>query len=316
MAFATQALLDDYLGTPQNREPLDRIRDEIENYLGDNNNYAVQLGSRIIQPEQLQLLPNSLPFAVVAVTSEYQQLPLTLQQQVRLIIQADSSAQTLLDVTLPLAELNQRRITLSYIPATVADHNTVNAFGGLGSTPAYLVELRPQLKIDGHLKAVAENALPMGASHRLTLELMAPGGSTATTQTLIAGSYYAVAIGEGTDTPAAAPDPEAEPDPDDSEYLAARLLSHLAHYYNHRWRLAEQELAGLNKINLIRPLPAVVIVSNAVQLEYALGQPYALSWQGVNLDAALRLVEPISANQDSQADRDWFRLSSLQGSFL
>ena len=76
MAFATQALLDDYLGTPQNREPLDRIRDEIENYLGDNNNYAVQLGSRIIQPEQLQLLPNSLPFAVVAVTAEYQQLPL------------------------------------------------------------------------------------------------------------------------------------------------------------------------------------------------------------------------------------------------
>ena len=116
----------------------------------------------------------------------------------------------------------------------------------------------------------------------------------ATSQNLIAGSYYALAIGEGTDTPAAAPDPDAEPDPDDSEYLAARLLSHLARYYNHRWRLAEQELAGLNGVSLLRPLPAVVIVSNDVQLEYALGQPYALNWQGVNLDAALRLVEPVS----------------------
>ena len=318
MGFDSQALIDRYISAPQAYEPLQQIRQEVTAYLNGNADYATQLGNKILQPELLQLLPNSLPFNVVAVTAEYQKLPVALQQQVRLSIQASTQADSpvLLEITLPLAQLNQRRITLSYIPASVADHNTVNLFGGLGNTPAYLIELRPQLKIGGQLQKVAESALAVGVEHRLSVELIAPSARVNTSKTLIAGSYYALAIGEGNHSAPIKPDPEAVPDSADSERLAARLLSHIAHSYQHHWWLSEKELADLNGISLIRPLPAVVIVGNSVKVEHALSQPYALAWQGVNLDAALRIVEPLTTNNNADAERDWFRLAGLQGSYL
>ena len=57
---------------------------------------------------------------------------------------------------LPLSALAGRRVTVSYLPATVDDHRTVNAFGGLDSVPVYLVRLRPQVKVDGRTVAVGE----------------------------------------------------------------------------------------------------------------------------------------------------------------
>ena len=50
-------------------------------------------------------------------------------------------------------------------------------------------------------------------------------------------------------------------------------------------------------------------------IEYTLGLPGELVWQGVTLDAALRLRTPV-ARQDTAAAVDWFRLAALHGSYL
>ncbi len=43
------------------------------------------------------------------------------------------------------------RYALSYEPETVEDQETIDSYGGLDNTPAYLVRLRPVLKVDGDM---------------------------------------------------------------------------------------------------------------------------------------------------------------------
>ena len=86
-------------------------------------------------------------------------------------------------------------MTLSYLPATVDDHRTVLAWGGMSSVPAYLVHLRPVLRISGRQEAVGD-PLAMGAVHRLEVELALPGDRVESfEQRLLSGSYHALAFG-------------------------------------------------------------------------------------------------------------------------
>ncbi|MCP4656143.1 MAG: hypothetical protein GY856_12080, partial [bacterium] len=218
----------------------------------------------------------------------------------------------MLDGTVALSELTGRRVTLSYIPATVDDHQTVNAFGGLSGVPLYLVRVRPHLNINGRPEVVGTGSLEMGVAHRMEVELLGPFGSERVTQTVVSGSYHALGFGvQG--LPRQVPE---EDDQADTERLAAQLLSQIALSLNEQWSTAEDELAGLLDVAVLRPLPSVVMVSNAVAVDYALDLPSQLRWTGVTMDAALRVAEPMARGNDGAAAHDWMRLSALQGSML
>jgi hypothetical protein len=132
-------------------------------------------------------------------------------------------------------------------------------------------------------------------------------------ETLLAGAYQALAVSPQRALPR--PDPGGELA--DTETLAARLLSRLALEYGRRCDAAEEELAGLLGVTVVRPLPSVAFVTNEVRLEEILGVPEALVWEGVTLDAALRVAEPFDRSAaDPAAPRDWMRLAALQGSAL
>ena len=86
--------------------------------------------------------------------------------------------------------------------------------------------------------------------------------------------------------------------------------------YVERWGAAEELLAGLLDIAVLRPLPSMAITTNAVVVEELLGVPFQLHWEGVTLDAALRVAEPLARGDDAEAGRDWMRLAALAGSEL
>ena len=202
MGYSVDDFLAGYLDAPQSALPLALVRSAVEAYIATSapgESYEDQLGQSAIVAEELGLLPSSLPFDVSAVTWEGAALDETDRGTVRFVVRAAEAEDSavLLDATLPVAALTGQRVTLSYLPATVDDHRTVILWGGLGSVPAYLVHLRPVLRVVGRQAAVGE-ALPMGIAHRLELEVAVPGTLETTTQTLLSGSYHALAIGAPT----------------------------------------------------------------------------------------------------------------------
>ena len=105
---------------------------------------------RAIQAAAGGLLPSTLPYRTLSVNEELTALPDTLRHHVRFVASSDGAAA--FDVTLPASALVGRRVTLSYAPATVEDQIAAGAYLGIDNTPAYLLKLRPVLKVGGEVR--------------------------------------------------------------------------------------------------------------------------------------------------------------------
>ena len=325
MADAGELSVPDFvaevLASPQVDDPLATLRGRIVAYLAATGEGAYEdaLGARTLEPQSLGLLPGTLPMRAVAVTGESPSLPQDLVQSVRLVVRSGvgASSPIALDWSVPLAELAGRRVTLSYLPATVDDHETIDAFGGLHSVPLYLVRLRPKVAVDGRPRAVGETPLDAGAAHRIELHLQAPFGDQPVAHSVVAGGYYAFDLAAQQGLWQEAP----EGAPADAETLGARLLARIAGRYGARWSEAEEELASLLGVTLVRPLPSVAVSGGAVTVETVLGVPEQLRWDGVTLDASLRTAEPVAAATaagaaDPSVEESFLTLSALEGSAL
>ncbi len=314
--FKADTLIGDYLQQPQDADLLSVLRKQVGDYLqaqGKGASYVQQLGSTTIAPKTLGLLPNTLPVNVIAVTGEEAVLADNYRQQIRFIVRQGTgdADKVILDYSVPMSVVQNERVTLSYIPATVDDQKTVDRFGGLDYTPAYLIKLRAQIKINGQQKAVAQDALDAGTQHRFEVVATSPNGKERVAQTVLAGAYHAVGI-YAQQVARVIPDS----DPADTEYLAAKLLDSVAYQYVDKWDSAEQEFASLMNVAVVHPWPTIVLVSNSLQVDNVLGRPMQLHWKGVTLDAALRIAEPVSRTSIMTQLKDWMQLTALQGSVL
>ncbi|MEM8997957.1 MAG: transglutaminase-like domain-containing protein, partial [Acidobacteriota bacterium] len=311
MGFDAEAFRTGYLSEDRAETPLEQLRTDVEAHLVTTDpaaTWADQLATRAPVAEALGLLPTSQSYKVVSITGEAAVLDEARRATATFVIRsaADPASAVVLDESLLLQDVAGRRVTLSYLPATVDDHRLVLAFGGFSRVPAYLVDVRPQIKVGGVTVSVGD-AVPLGRAHRLAIRLDGAWGREEVTQTVVAGSYVAVAFGAPT---AVVPRDDGD-DAADTEGLAARLLSRTAYGYATAWDASEDELAQLFGLTLARPMPSVTLAINAAQVTEVDGLPFALSWQGVQLDAALRVTDPVG--EDSEP---WRRLSALEGSAL
>jgi transglutaminase-like putative cysteine protease len=317
MQTSVETLITDYLAQPQTADLLTYLEASLTAALPEDEGKSTEeqpRGARHLVPLRLGLLPATPAAEVVAVTQEAPVLEDTHRQRLRLVARAGvlDSAPIILDYTVAVAEVASQRLTLSYLPATVDDQRVANLYGGLDNVPAYLVKLRPQLKRNGRLLAVATDALDTGVPYRFEMHLIGPAGSEHVMQTLLSGAYHAIGITAQEDAfVSVAPD-----DPGDTEFLAAALLYRVAVEYSQQWTEAEDAFAAWADVALVRPWPHVVMVNNAVQVDTVAGRPHQLNWRGVTLDAALRLSTPIARHQERTAEQVWLQLSALQGSLL
>ncbi len=311
------ARMTTYLAQDRPETLLDQLRVEAKTKLEQTASpidYDALVASDAIEAVDSGYLPTTLPCAVQQVNAEESSLAPARTQQARFQVRSgsDPTSPVILDVTLPLSDLYNRRVTVSYIPASVEDHDLVLAFGGLTATPAYLVQVRPEVKVAGKVVATALQSMPLGLAHRLDLSLRSRGLEQLVTKTLVSGSYHAL----GLTLDATRLDLDAEDDPADTEFGAARILSQAVLRYDEAWETAEAELGALAGIALVRPLPSVAFASNAVEIAVVLDQPQQIAWNGVQLDAALRVVEPLRKATASAPSAEWFRLAALEGSVL
>jgi hypothetical protein len=304
----TASLRDDYLQGLQEKTPLEFLQAKIEAYLAENHPGKVWhdvLASRTLNPDVLSIIPGSLQFNQIAITGEYTELPPELRH--RMTFTATSGQDELYSLTLETHALSNRRVTLTYEPETVEDQQIIDGYGGLDSTPSYLVRLRPVLKVAGERMIVARDGLAMGAEYTLTIDVVTPNGTETTTSTQIAGNLSVIGIVAGL---AAAPAPLT--DTDDAEaVLFKEAMSHID-----RWSRAEEELAAFHQVAIARPVATVVTVGGLIDVAWLLDAPHDFQWRGVFIDAALRGIEIVSQNGDASQEQGFMRLSALQGSVL
>jgi RHS repeat-associated protein len=308
--------IDGYLSQLSERSPWPALRDELTLQLAQQQPPLTLDGLRarhLSDAAPLSLLPASTPYPVIAVNLESAELLDDQRQWLRVVMRDGVSADdpVALSARFPLSEISSRRLGLGYLPATVEDQHLVNASGGVGGVPAYLIRVRPSIWLDGRPAATGTGEMQIGSAHRIELELSGPGGSVSADQMLMVGGVAALAL----DPQGDAADIDAERF-SDSDPRSLRVLGRLAQRFQQDWSADDADIAATLGVSVIRPLPSATLAVGQYRINEVLGLANDLQFEGVALDALLRPQEPTSQRGDTSAEADWLRVSALQGSAL
>jgi hypothetical protein len=172
------------------------------------------IGGRQTIIQDYPVLPSSLPNKIVVTGSRYDKLPGQLQQKITWAFGQDILGDLVDPVSFPFAQVNNRKITLSFRPATEADTQALKSLlpdgeitdlSQLPSTiPSYLVKVVPELAVNGQVVKTG-NAMKLGEELPFVTALSFAGRGQVyapRTYNVIGGSYLAVNAYAGSVSPA------------------------------------------------------------------------------------------------------------------
>jgi hypothetical protein len=302
---------DEYLNSVQTQTPLEYLGAKLSALGYQQSDF---MRTKTLTPEVMNILPASMQFDQKKITHEYTEIPDELRHKVRFIA-ADTGKNELFTITIDTLNLSNRPILLTYEPETVEDQQIIDSYGGLDKTPAYLVKLRPVLKINGERAVVAKDGLPMGSDYNLTMELISPDGTENITSTHIAGNLSAIGI---VSQKTGSNQLFTISEDDDAEEILFKETQN----YIKKWNQAEDEFASLMHLAKTRPLPTVVTVGGVIDVTYLLDIPHGYEWKGVYVDSNFRATEvtpshsPLTQEGENQRQKTFMQLEALQGSVL
>ena len=310
------AMRDEYLNAMHTETPIEYLEEKLSALSGQQSAEGYKL-TRILIPDIMNILPASMQFEQRRITNEYIEIPDELKHKVRFTA-ADTNNNELFTITFDALELSNQRIAISYEPETVEDQEIIDSYGGLDNTPAYLVRLRPMLKVNGKMVAAGQDGLPMGEEHNLTIDLISPNSTETVINNQITGNVVAIGIVAGKAVAGARPSaPSQEGDKDAEQLLYGEAINHID-----RWNKAEDELASLLHLALTRPIPTVVTVGGVIDVTYVLDMPHGYEWKGDFIDASIRAADvipshsPLPQGEEGEMKKTFMQLSALQGSIL
>jgi len=168
------------------------------------------MGKNEITKHEFPYLLGTLPYKTLVTGARYSNLPSTLRHSVSFSVTSDNifydPSPLMYSISLPA--IAGKKITLSYAPATAADESTINAYipkpnpDGTPidpsrlpqSLPAYLINLKPELRIDGVVVATG-GAMGMGQEEDFSIGLSSPTMSPLSIRNrVIAGEYNGIAL--------------------------------------------------------------------------------------------------------------------------
>lgn len=310
---------DEPLDTTAQTGVLTQLESSADTALADNGReegYGAILSQSMaeVDVQPLDFIPSSLPFSVHSTSFESAKVPQDWLHTLSITIHNDEAGLStpVLERQIPLIEAYNERITFSYMPDSLDDQELVQQYGGLGNVPAYLVQVRPQLKIAGLLHTAASDGLALGEPHLLTVELASPGQTRRIDKQLLSGNYHAMAISHDQTRL----DYDEEDSNQDTEPKAARILSQAGYRYLQDWESSESELAQAMGQTLLRPMPSVIFVSGTARVDRVLDQTEGVNIEGIQMDAQYRPVQTFAHHDQASPKADWRLLAGAHGSFL
>jgi RHS repeat-associated protein len=146
--------------------------------------------------ENFPYLPGTLRGRITRLDGEATEVPAAFQHRVRIEVK-EAEGGSLLVWEAPASDIWDARVEIAYAGATADDQITLDSYGGVFSTPPYLVDLEPSLRLNG--VSVAEGA-PIGSAREtevwVTL-LETNGETTVLTHDALAGEHHLLALDFG-----------------------------------------------------------------------------------------------------------------------
>jgi hypothetical protein len=190
---------------------------QVQNYITQNYPNATVgdvLGKKEIIKQEFPVLLGTLPYKTIVKGATYASIPDNLRHKLSFNLIKDMYDEiigTPINITKSLPELAGKKITLSYSPATQADEDVINSYlpkphaDGTPidpselptSLPAYLINLKPEIRIDGVVIATG-TSVGMGNTETFKMTFTAPNESAdVITNDVQAGEYLGIALDLG-----------------------------------------------------------------------------------------------------------------------
>ncbi len=307
-------------GTIQNQ--VSDFQTRLNEYLAANfpevdNYYEIDKtlnGYREIIQKELRFLPNTLAdIKIIAKGSAFSEVPDTLRHKINFKLSSTDLifGNTSFTYTAFVPEIAGKRITLSYSPATPSDEQVMSNAEGILNFPLYLVEVIPELKIEGQIVATG-NKVTMGADQTFERYFIKPSGSTGhAANNIYAGEYYAVGLNVNKVNFQYLYDRANTWQPDTAEDRDDRLgeLLYLTSmfYFANSGYFAEK-LAKSSDIVHIRHT-SECLVGMRFNASYVFGTPVSISSVGLNMDVDRDVISVASKTNDSNT-KLWFMIQT------
>ncbi len=317
--FMTTYLQSIYSNTPA-KEYLTNTKNYISNNLPDKNFYNLLLSASIVD-KILDLLPNTLPYSIKVLGTRFSTIPDTYRHRIAIEFTDPNSIETILSYTAPWSTLLHKRFTLSYAPATALDEQTITTYGGIYSTPPYLIRVKPILKIEG--ETIAEgSAVGMANDLVCRIKFIRPSGFVADTVTnnLTVGATLAIGLGAGYTTGRiityraskleSAIDSEQFGEPVIGEYLNLLALNYLQELDSSRKMISEtMKILDTNRMSEL-------MVGVDIGVSYVFDMPLSTSIRGLFIDSDYNISTPMDVAGDKTKVRRFQILSGMTSSAL
>lgn len=296
----------------------------LENGYGEATKEEV-FGGREIINEDLGYLPLTLPYTVAKKIASFDDIPLNLTDSITVSLVGNSafdlnfSGAESINKTLYMPDIYGKRLTLSYVPATDADADILNKYGGIFKTPAYLLKLKPQLMIDGNV--VAEGtACNAGYTQKYTIKTHNNSPYTndgVIDNSITIGGIYCIALNYGTIS--------ADDLQNSADYMQAlkatisesniytdaamgEMLNSVAKSYFAQLDMYNSVVAGQNNVNAMRDLSLGIVGFN-VNVLYTFNRPAEINEGGIFLDIG-RDVHSVISNDNNKENQKAYMLQS------
>ena len=226
------------------------------------------------------------------------------------------SLKIILTYSTTLSMIAGKRLTLSYIPATSADHALVNQYGSMFSVPAYLLNVEPVLRVNGFTVATG-SPVGLGQTQVLNVTFQSTTDTDIETSNVITGEYLGIAIvpyhatvnvaGSGMQTL------YSNIGSQDLDALLGQMLYNIGISYFSNLDF-EQALYGKNLQVISIKQPSEALVSADVIPTYLFGTVSKVDEGGVSIDVKRDIDIPLPIDGNMDRSIDYMNVSGLGSS--
>lgn len=288
-------------------------------------------GGREINQEEIRYLPIELPYTVCNNIDTFDDIPNSLTESITFTLEGGGLydfdlGETSIEKQLYAPDIYGKNLLLNYVPATDSDKATIEKYGNIFKTPAYLFELKPELVLDGEV--IAEGITCSAGckqTYNIRINSVAPKKADVNVgNSVVVGGMYCIALDYGTISAEELQRCQSkigevkETLSKDNIYTVdamGEILDSVAKSYFAQLDMYNKIIAGQKKVRETREL-SVGIVGFDINVLYTFNSPAELNEGGIFLDIIHDVHSVVSDTNNKQDEKEFMLLSGIYSSAM
>lgn len=280
--------------------------------------------SRSIIKKEYPYLLGTLPYKVIVKAGQFSEIPSLYRYSISIQFEGDElEGTTSLGYTGLLSTLSDKRITISYEPATTIDESLVAQYGGKTlAVPSYLLNVKPVLKING-VTVASGAAIGLGIDQILVVNFTGADGDVGRVQHVITTGDYSAIVLAAQNTPSSTSSKNIaalfeNAKGYDAAYntiddLLGQMLYSIGNSYFYHLGFENDVYAKTLQLEY-RNQPSEALIKHGISVSYVFGIPRTVSEGNVNIDVARNINSIFSPARDKEREKTFAMLSGLSAS--